>query len=126
MHEPRAPRGRLPGVRLALREGWPPWRAWGIFRYWMLTPRLADEVATRFRPEARFVIIGHTHRAGVWTRAGRVIINTGSFLPLSRKYAVRIDAGRLEVRKIIWARGQWQLGRAIASHAVGNAARADG
>jgi UDP-2,3-diacylglucosamine pyrophosphatase LpxH len=118
MHEPRAPRGRLPGIRLALREGWPPWRAFGIVRYWVLTPRLAEEVATRFRPEARFVIIGHTHRAGVWRRKERVVVNTGSFLPLSGKLAVRLEPGRLEVRKVVWAGTEWQLGRVVATYDV--------
>jgi UDP-2,3-diacylglucosamine pyrophosphatase LpxH len=126
MHEPRAPRGRLPGLRLALREGWPPWRAFGIIRYWILTPRLADEVASRFRPEARFVLIGHTHRAGIWERRGRIIVNTGSFLPLSKKYAVRIERSRLEVRKIAWNKGQWWLGSAIAVHDLGKAVGEDG
>jgi len=122
MHEPRAPRGRWPGLRLAFREGWPPWRAFGVVRSWLRTPRLANELASRFRPEARFVLIGHTHRAGVWERGGRVVVNTGSFLPLSGKYAVRIEPGRLEVRKIAWAQGQWRLGGTIAAHDLGRAA----
>ena len=116
MHEPRTARGRWAGLATTLREGWPPWRVLQIVRAWVRTPRLADELAGRFRPRARFVVIGHTHFAGVWGRGGRVVVNTGSFLPLSGRYAVRIDPDQLEVRKVERRKGEWVLGRRVAAH----------
>jgi UDP-2,3-diacylglucosamine pyrophosphatase LpxH len=119
MHEPPVRRGRWARLSMALREGWPPWRAFRIIRFWMQTPRLAAELAARFRPEARFVLIGHTHYAGVWRRGDRIVVNTGSFLPFSGRYAVRIDRDRLEVRKVVRGKGGWELGRTVAVHALG-------
>lgn len=116
MHEPRRPQGRLAGLALAVREGWPPWRVWWIARCWMRTPALADAIAERFRPQARFVLIGHTHYAGVWNRSGRIVVNTGSFLPFSGRLGVRLEAGRLEVRGIVRQRDSWHFGPVQASH----------
>ena len=118
MHEPRTARRRWAGLTTALREGWPPWRALRIVRFWMRTPRLADELVDRFRLPARFVLIGHTHYAGVWKRGARVIVNTGSFLPISGRLAVRITPETLEVRKIVWKQGKWQFGRIIHSGSI--------
>jgi len=115
MHEPKRPGGGLAKLRTLIREGWPPWRALGIIRCWMLTPGAAEELAKRFRPKAKFVLIGHTHYAGVWHRNGRVIINTGSFMPISGRTAVRIEANRMEVRKIVKVGNQWNFGKTIAN-----------
>lgn len=116
MHEPRAKRGRFVGIATALREGWPPWRALQIVHCWIRTPRLADALAEQFRPQAKFVIIGHTHWSGIWQRQRRTVINTGSFLPYSGRLAVRIQPNALEVHSIVWKKGQWRLGAIIARH----------
>jgi len=121
MHEPRR-RDRSLTARLAtiIREGWPPWRVLQIVRFWMQTPRRADELAEVYRPQARFVFIGHTHHAGVWRRGQRVIVNTGSFLPLSGRYGVRIEPGRFEVRRIVRGQGEWVFDDVVASFDLGD------
>lgn len=118
MHEPKTARRRLAGITTAIREGWPPWRAMWIIRCWMQTPNLATRVADKFRPQARFVIIGHTHYSGVWARGERVVINTGSFLPFSGRCAVRIEKDRLEVREVIRDKTQWKFGKVVRSFAI--------
>lgn len=118
MHEPKRPGGRMAGLAMALREGWPPWRALRILQFWIETPGLADHIARSFRPQARFVVVGHTHYSGIWTRHARTIINTGSFLPFSGRLAVQLERDRLDVRRIIWRDGQWRFGKTIANHVV--------
>jgi UDP-2,3-diacylglucosamine pyrophosphatase LpxH len=110
MHEPRRRRGRFAGVALALGESWPPWRPLRIVHCWVKTPALADALAGQYRPAARYVIVGHTHWAGVWQRGERVIINTGSFLPYSGRSAVRLTPERVEVRAIVAQGGDWVFG----------------
>jgi predicted phosphodiesterase len=110
MHEPRRRGGRFAGVTLALRESWPPWRPLRIVHCWVKTPSLADALAREYRPAARCVIVGHTHYAGVWERGGRIIVNTGSFLPYSGRSAVRLTPDRIEVRAIVARGGDWVFG----------------
>lgn len=118
MHEPRRSGRGFAGVAVALREGWPPWRALKIVHCWMQTPGLAAALADQYRPRARFVLIGHTHYAGVWQRGERVVVNTGSFLPFSGRSAVRITPERLEVRRIVRNGKQWDFGRLLWQEAI--------
>ena len=61
-----------------------PARIFRAVRYWSHVPKLADQVRHKYRPEIRLMLIGHTHRPGIWQRAGYTLVNTGSFQPLSR------------------------------------------
>jgi predicted phosphodiesterase len=74
-----------------------PWALVQVLHYWSILPRLAAQFAHDHAPRASFVVIGHSHRAGVWTHAGRVIINTGSFGFPGRPQAVVIESGQLQV-----------------------------
>ena len=111
--------GGPPTLRSFLNEIWPPWRPLRILSCWAATPGLAHALAAEHRPQARLVIIGHTHFSGLWRRGSRVIINTGAFLPFSRPLAVDISeasdqTSTVVVRKVDSAKGQFRLGREIA------------
>jgi predicted phosphodiesterase len=106
-------RGRSPGFRLLVRNCWPPWRPLMIVKAWYEVPGRAAELARAFRPEARFVIVGHTHCPGAWEVPPRVIINTGSFVPYFGACAAIIESGRIEVRRIDFHRQQFVLGKLI-------------
>ena len=67
--------------RHLMRYLWPPFRVFRILDCWRRLPGSAVELAERHRPDARILIMGHTHFPGVWKRRGRTVINTGSFLP---------------------------------------------
>ena len=99
-----------------LHEIWPPWRPLLIAACWVRTPGRVDAIAARCRPEARFVIIGHMHWSGIWSLKRRVVINTGSFLPFSGRYAVDIDslANELIVRRIPLRKNLFRPGKAVA------------
>lgn len=93
---------------------WPPTRALAILKAWRDTPALAFALAEEFRPEARFALLGHTHRPGIWENAqGRVVINTGSYATFLGGYAVDLDAQSLAVYKIRRQGRDFALGRLL-------------
>lgn len=68
-----------------------PLRAAAVAWYWARFPSLAAAFATRFTPEAAVIVVGHSHRAGVWKRAGRTVFNTGAFTWPGRPHAVVLE-----------------------------------
>lgn len=121
MHEPRRSGRGFAGLAAAAREGWPPWKALNIIRCWVQTPGLAAALADQYRPRARYVLIGHTHYAGVWRRGGRVVVNTGSFLPFSGRSLVRVTAERIEVRAVVRRGAAWHPGALLWEEAIRHA-----
>jgi len=110
LHRPKMRRDSLSVIRTILRECWPPWRPFQVVQCWAVTPARAVALARVFRPRARFILIGHTHFSGCWRRGPRMIINTGSFLPLSGRMAIDLQAGTLTVRPILLERGVFKAG----------------
>jgi predicted phosphodiesterase len=88
-----------------------PWVVPRVLRAWRVFPRLAAEFAARHAPRSRFVVVGHTHRAGVHRRGGRIVINTGSFAFPAAPRAVILDGGALCVWPIRCHRGAYTLAR---------------
>jgi predicted phosphodiesterase len=111
-------RGRSSGFRLFIRHCWPPWRPLMIVKAWCQVPGRAANLARVFRPNARFVIVGHTHYPGAWDVSPRVIVNTGSFVPYFGAYAAIIESGRIEVRQINFRKSQFVLGKVLRKLAV--------
>lgn len=73
-------KGDQPPVSTGLRRAMcQPTVACTILKYWHQIPRDAAHFAQLHVPRARFVVFGHSHRQGIWHRAGRTILNTGSF-----------------------------------------------
>lgn len=90
-------------LRRIARTFFPPRRLIAILRAWRDTPRLAASLATTHRPLARVVVLGHTHRPGVWRASGPeriTVVNTGSFSrPLGGAF-VELAGERLRVVRI--------------------------
>ncbi len=102
-------------VRFALDCAWPPHRALKVLRTWRDLPRLASALARQHRPRARFAIVGHTHRPGVWrTASGVVVINTGAFCRPFGALAVDLEPRRLAVRRVEARGGGYQAGKVVA------------
>jgi predicted phosphodiesterase len=118
LHKSRLPRGGMARVATMLRECWPPWRPAQILRVWVVTPSRAVALARVFRPRARFIAIGHTHFGGIWRMRPRIIINTGSFLPFSRRTAIELEGNTLSVYEIPKKRTGFELGARIAQFQV--------
>jgi hypothetical protein len=70
--------------------------------------------AAAHAPDARVVLVGHTHRAGVERVGGRTIINTGCFGVPGPALGVLIGDDGLTVRRLIRgssrARRRWRIG----------------
>ncbi len=94
---------------------WPPHRVLLVLRAWQLLPARARAFARRHRPQARFILTGHTHRPGLWSfPEGVYVINTGSFsLPLGA-HAVDLSGGKLTVRRIDRRSGEFRPGPVLA------------
>lgn len=72
-----------------------------VLWYWNTLPHAAVRFAKRHAPSARFFIFGHIHRAGIWRRRDRVVINTGAYgFPFNPR-AVIIENHELSVWPII-------------------------
>ena len=116
-HEP-LPLGPWRRTLHTVRKFWPPRRTLAMFRAWRELPDLVAGVARRHRPRARFVVVGHTHLPGVWTRQGVVVINTGSFCPPLGAYAVDVSAEQIVVRRVRRRQSRFHLGRVVAAFAL--------
>jgi len=82
-----------------------PWALVRVLAYWRAFPKLAAAFAEKHAPAARFVLVGHTHRPGIWSIKGRIIVNTGSYGFPGRPLGVVLDDGWLRVMRIS-ARGE--------------------
>jgi predicted phosphodiesterase len=87
-------------VRMILNECWPPTRPLLVLQVWMRTPGLAREFAAKHFPRAKWILLGHTHRAGIWIKKGVSVINTGSFTPLSGRQIIILRGNTLQVRPV--------------------------
>lgn len=99
-----------------------PWLALHVLAAWHRNPRLAAAFADRFAPQARFVIVGHTHRPHCAQVGGRWIINTGAFAFPGRPFAAVLDDTALRfVRLVRHAAGWTMAARASRAWTFGTA-----
>ncbi len=103
-------RGLMARALMLGKFAYQPWRAVHAVHYWASVPRRSQELRDRRRPHARLMLIGHTHRAGIWDRPGFTLVNTGSFQPVSRPLAVRFDGREALVNGIVRRHGEWAFG----------------
>ena len=73
---------------------------WELMRYWQTVPDLARRFARDYAPNATYLLVGHSHRSGIWRSEGLTIINTGHFGLLSRPLAVLVDDASLSVWRV--------------------------
>ncbi len=111
------------GLRYALHFArdtvWPPLRVWRVWLTWRKETPRAAAFARTYRPDAKFFVIGHTHRPGAWTTpSGVVVINTGSFCQPFGGCAVDLAGSRVRVRRIISRKGEFRLGATCAEFSL--------
>ncbi len=108
-----------PGVvSFFLAQGWPPVRTLRIIKCWLDTPERGAQLAARQKTRPRFMVMGHTHYPGIWRRRGLIVINTGSFMPPLGRTLVELDNGALAVRRIVYRRKAFRLGKTLGKWAV--------
>lgn len=96
-----------------------PFRVAKVLAWWRKYPREAAHFVDRFRPAAKLLVCGHSHRAGSWmtgatlTSIPRHVINTGGFTFPSSPRAVLIEDSStdvaVELRAILHRRGSYVL-----------------
>lgn len=95
---------------------WPPLRFLRVLRAWRQAPDRAAALVGRHRPNARFVVAGHTHRPGIWSTPGGItLVNTGSFCPPLGGFCVDVEPDRLVVRRVDARRGEFRTGESVAA-----------
>lgn len=77
-----------------------PSRLLEVLKYWYRVPQLANRFAEQYLPDARFIVIGHSHRHGIWQVGDRTVINTGSFHWPGRPRATVIQGDEIRVHPI--------------------------
>ena len=102
-------------LKIFLHQSWPPTTPFRILNCWRQMPDRAASLVRRFNVDARFIIVGHTHNAGIWKRDDRIIINLGSYFPWPGARCVDIDGDKLAVRKIRKGRNRIQIGELVAT-----------
>jgi predicted phosphodiesterase len=114
--------GRKAGIRAKFdmvgRFARDPLRVARAFRFWSSVPALADRFRARHCPDAGLFLIGHTHRPGIWRRSGYILVNSGSYQPLSYPLVTRFEAdGRVLVRRARRHRPSgWRLAETVLEH----------
>ncbi|MGE9267004.1 MAG: metallophosphoesterase [Verrucomicrobiales bacterium] len=97
---------------------WPPSRPVQIARAWREMPRESLAFLQKFAPAAKVLVFGHFHRAGIWEKDGRVLVNTGSFMRGGAAQIVDLQGGVMKVRAVremnalfypSEVKGRWQL-----------------
>tara|TARA_B100000959_G_scaffold278029_1_gene335605 strand:- start:118 stop:903 length:786 start_codon:yes stop_codon:yes gene_type:complete len=86
-----------------------------VLNSWRKFPNLVSDWVERYAPSAKYVITGHTHHAGIWTRNNRVIINTGCFSFPSHPRAVILENDTITVHRLVLSNGNYSFGRVCAS-----------
>lgn len=106
-------------IRLAGDTVWPPDRILKILKAWREAPGRAAALAGRHRPKAAFIVIGHTHRPGVWRMpSGIIVVNTGSFCRPFGAMAAEVGAGTLAVRRLVARDGAFRPGPRVAEFPI--------
>lgn len=115
---PRYPRRSSHPWERRLRFLWSLRRVGEILKAWQRTPAAAAEIAAQYRPEAQVVIVGHTHRPGVWRVGKRWVINTGSLVPFLGAMAADVVGNRIEVRRYSLVDGAFKLGKLVRAFEI--------
>lgn len=91
----------------------PPGRAVRMLLSWASFPDEAEVFLEHYRPRAEVFICGHFHLAGVWRRRGRLIVNTGSFMPPGPAWHVDFDGEWMSIGRIVHEDGSFRPGPRI-------------
>ena len=93
-----------------------------IIQAWREEPARAAALVRRHRPNAKFIVMGHTHRPGFWRMPGGLtVINTGSFCRPLGSFAVDVSSTHLVIRRVDAARGEFRAGSVVAEFALADA-----
>lgn len=90
----------------------PPQRALKMLHSWLTQADAAADFLERYFPKAEAIVIGHFHRGGVWNRRGKLVINTGAFLPPGKALWTEYQDGWLSCGRITETQDRYTRGPA--------------
>lgn len=93
----------------------PPQRALKMLQCWLGQADAAIGFAGRYFPKAEVILIGHFHRSGIWRKNGRLVINTGAYLPPGNAMWVEWNNGWLTCGKVRETQDRYTRGPAETS-----------
>jgi predicted phosphodiesterase len=111
------PKGFPKGKKLwqrAWEAACPPQRAIKMIHSWLTQAEAAVTFAEKFFPHAEVILIGHFHRSGIWKNRGRLVINTGAYLPPCAALWTEWNHGWLSCGQVDESSGHSTLGPTIA------------
>lgn len=98
-----------------------------VLWYWGQYSALSDRFLNSFAPQTKVLVYGHTHKASLVKRGGRILINTGSFGFPFKAQAVRINDRTLSVHAIKRTKNRYHLeSKCLLQHEFSTAHHAAG
>lgn len=107
---PRKFTGALGKLETIKHAAWPPTTPLAILNVWINGPEMVAKWMEQFTPAAKVLVMGHTHRPGLWFRRGKWILNTGAYHPFAKPRVVDYLPGRLEMRPVVRRDGAFHPG----------------
>jgi len=86
-----------------------PWMVLEVLSFWRQTPSLAAGFIAAHAPEARYCVIGHTHRQGHWAVGNRWVVNTGCYGFPGKPRAVILEDDQLRIHRVTGNAERWAL-----------------
>lgn len=93
----------------------PPQRALKMLHAWLTQADAAVDFADKFFPHAEVLVIGHFHRSGIWKKRGRLVLNSGAYLPPADALWIDYDKGFLTCGKVLETPDRYTRGPASAT-----------
>ena len=112
---PRKFTGSLGKLETIKHAAWPPTTPLAILNVWINGPEMVAKWMEQFTPAAKVLVMGHTHRPGLWFRRGKWILNTGAYHPFAKPRVVDYLPGRLEMRPVVRRGGEFHPGPLVRS-----------
>lgn len=102
-------------LRSAIRLVHPPRRPIEILRCWLETGKRIEKFEQIYSPGKKWILIGHTHRPGIYRlNHGQLIgVNTGGFLSVGKAWMVEIADQSLSILKVEEDRLGMRVGKSI-------------
>ena len=112
-YDAKGRRGILARMLMVGKFALQPWRVFQALHYWSNVVHYAHGLQEQFFPNARLVVIGHTHRPGVWHLPSFTLVNTGSYQPLSKPLTVRLTENDAVVHRVEQNGDQLRFGAVV-------------
>ena len=81
---------------------------------WRAAPVLAARFVDKYAPQARCILLGHTHRPGLWREGHRTVVNTGSFQGPFHPWVARVEGSQVRIASVRHVRDRYVVEKEVA------------